>query len=185
MFGSTMLIGDTFYDESALTRDVSRKHIFVHPNYSLDDLKNDLALLKHDPVPFSRHIKPASIPSKEHESYTDESICAAGYGVTELNDKRQIVTLSYVDTHAADIGMCKVRTGKEKFCALIVQKGGKRPAACFGDSGGGCYKKPKRGRAISELIGVNSAVANSDCSGANTFVRLSHYYDWINAVSGL
>lgn len=180
-----MLIGDSYYDESAIVRDISRKNVFVHPDYTLEGLSNDIALFKHDAVPFSRHIRPASLPINEYEDYTNNAILVAGYGVTKLTDNRQIVTLSYVDTHASNSHMCKVRHGKEKFCALIVSKDGKRPAACFGDSGGGCYKKPRKGRAVTELIGVNSAVANSDCSGANTFVRLSNYHSWINSVTGL
>lgn len=38
-------------------------HVIIHPEYSHDDLKNDLALLKlHEPLKFNRWVRPVCLP---------------------------------------------------------------------------------------------------------------------------
>lgn len=178
-----MLISDRFYDDAAEIHDIDLPNIFVHPKFELPTLKHDIALLKtNSPVSFNEFIQPATIPSKSFEDLTNKEIVAAGYGLESLNDKRQMVSLTYLENVITVADLCRVRTDKARFCAMIITKDGKTPAACFGDSGGGCYRKDKD---VNSLIGVSSAVSGSNCTGSNTFMRISYYRSWIESVSGV
>lgn len=184
--GTNVLIADSYHDAEAQIREIPKQNIFLHPNYKLTPLTHDLSLFKlNKPVKFNEFIQPAILPEYKFSDYVGHPIIVSGFGVVKLNDDRHYVELNYFESIATNLKLCRFRTSGDKFCCLINKIGRKQSAACFGDSGGGCYSKDLSGSGSHLLIGVNSAVTNADCTGANTIVRLSYYIPWIKKVTGM
>lgn len=181
--GSKVLIHDSYYESDAAIHETRKDLIFLHEKYNYTGLVNDIAIIKLIvPVTLTPSVIPASIPpTNKLYSYNNVALHVTGFGKISLIDDREFVCLNYMENNGTQAGMCASRTSVMKFCALIktyeTEDGYRSPSACFGDSGGGTYKKN-----TNELLGVNSAVSGADCTGSNTFVRIAYYRDWILSV---
>tara|TARA_Y100000389_G_scaffold97382_1_gene94130 strand:- start:47 stop:1018 length:972 start_codon:yes stop_codon:yes gene_type:complete len=160
------------YEETFESNEVLE--IFIHPEYSVQPLQNDIAVFKIAPVQYNEGIQPVLLSNirPEHGSFAK----VTGYGSTEndsgggfLREARMIIYDE--DTAQPDL-----------FYGTGSEVNGNLPSACPGDSGGPLFILNDMDEF--ELIGVSSFIL-SDCvnNSYTGFQDIAYHLDWINSTT--
>ena len=123
-----------------LVQKIEVEQIFVHPEFTSDDLNNDIALIKlKKKVRFTNYIRPVCLPNKEYRkqgALLAKRGYAVGWGLTLKGeaDIIQELTLPVVSKTECKKAHFEYNVTESMFCA-----GRKRSYfdTCKGDSGGG------------------------------------------------
>ncbi|XP_023238610.1 chymotrypsin-like elastase family member 2A [Centruroides sculpturatus] len=169
-------------EDGAILRNISK--YVVHPDFNIDTMKNDIALLKlSKPIDFEgnhSHITPICLAD---ENFTvDNRFCVAtGWGSLypegEGSNLLQVVSLPIIEQET-----CKKLFARYYLIVtsgmICAGRGG--IGVCNGDSGGPlqCKKNGKWYQVGITSWGVGCAVPDVP----DVFARVSHYLSWINTV---
>ena len=154
--------------------------IFVHDDYVMGNLANDLALIKLEiPVSDFRIIglAPTSLLGG---NLTDVTVVASGFGLTEKGDqsdylrKTSLKIISMAECRWILQGSKKIEISEKNVCAASAHHSG----ICGGDSGGPLTVMYEGERV---LLGVTSWSINEDCSyvSLSGFINVLYFKDWI------
>ncbi|XP_021194028.3 mucin-2 isoform X1 [Helicoverpa armigera] len=165
---------------------VSRvRQVVLHPKYAPRGFRNDIALLRVDPVPLHARLRPACLPPPRAQPPAGHHCTVVGWGQLYEHERVFPDTLQEVELPVISTSECRRRTRllplyrvtDDMFCAGY-ERGGRD--ACLGDSGGPlmCQESDKW-----YVYGVTSN--GYGCARANrpgVYTKVSHYIDWIDAV---
>ncbi|XP_022821614.1 uncharacterized protein LOC111353040 isoform X3 [Spodoptera litura] len=165
---------------------VSRvRQVVLHPKYAPRGFRNDIALLRVDPVSLHARLRPACLPPPRAQPPAGHHCTVVGWGQLYEHERVFPDTLQEVELPVISTAECRRRTRllplyrvtDDMFCAGY-ERGGRD--ACLGDSGGPlmCQESDKW-----YVYGVTSN--GYGCARANrpgVYTKVSHYIDWIDTV---
>ncbi|KAJ8735673.1 hypothetical protein PYW07_007293 [Mythimna separata] len=165
---------------------VSRvRQVVLHPKYAPRGFRNDIALLRVDPVPLHARLRPACLPPPRAQPPAGHHCTVVGWGQLYEHERVFPDTLQEVELPVISTSECRRRTRllplyrvtDDMFCAGY-ERGGRD--ACLGDSGGPlmCQESDKW-----YVYGVTSN--GYGCARANrpgVYTKVSNYIDWIDSV---
>jgi secreted trypsin-like serine protease len=168
------------------------KDVFVHSEYGLDDVRNNLAMIElATPIPLSREVRPARI-TPEIVSSGDELI-ATGWGYKEDGEKSD--TLQKVRLMVGSDSDCLANypAWNGQNGEFVCTVSGRGRGVCDGDAGSPLVLPifPDSNEDFAGyLVGISSFYINSDnserCANgehfANYFTRVAKHIDWIAKV---
>lgn len=149
---------------------------YYHEDYDPVDRKNDVAILKVEPINFSGNVAPISVENDYVGG--NEDVTLTGWGRTKLYG-RVPNDLQHIDLKTTSIQHCKRKhrspsVSKQQICTVTVSGEG----ACHGDSGGPLVRTfggQKR------LVGIVSWGKPCARGIPDVYARASHFVDWFNA----
>ncbi|XP_075973925.1 uncharacterized protein LOC142975112 isoform X2 [Anticarsia gemmatalis] len=165
---------------------VSRvRQVVLHPKYAPRGFRNDIAMLRLDPLPLHARLRPACLPPPRAQPPAGHHCTVVGWGQLYEHERVFPDTLQEVELPVISTAECRRRTRllplyrvtDDMFCAGY-ERGGRD--ACLGDSGGPlmCQESDKW-----YVYGVTSN--GYGCARANrpgVYTKVSHYIDWIDSI---
>lgn len=167
---------------------VKAQKIHRHPGFSLDDLKDDIALIElESPVQFSDSILPVCI-SKRTSLDPGKLGAVVGWGFTESDIKS--TTLKLAKLPVIEETECK-RKEPELYARVLTDKvfcAGytNGTSACNGDSGGGIVFERGDAWYLGGIVSFTKAKEGEDRCLSTTytvFTKVISYLDWIAGVT--
>ncbi|XP_045774622.1 uncharacterized protein LOC123873684 isoform X1 [Maniola jurtina] len=161
------------------------RQIVLHPRYAPRGFRNDIALLRVEPLPLHARLRPACLPPPRAQPPAGHHCTVVGWGQLYEHERVFPDTLQEVELPVISTAECRRRTRllplyrvtDDMFCAGY-ERGGRD--ACLGDSGGPlmCQESDRW-----YIYGVTSN--GYGCARANrpgVYTKVSHYIDWIDSV---
>ncbi|XP_067644878.1 collagenase-like [Eurosta solidaginis] len=182
---ATVYLGSITRLDPIIRLAVDKCDIKVHPEFDMETIINDIALIKIPAVTYSAAIRPVSLPKCALccRTYVAKTVVASGWGRISdihpaLSPVLQLANFKVISNEACAqvYGSSSIDTGK--ICTSTVNRIG----ICDGDSGGPLVL------ASSKLqIGIMSFTSHRGCErdelAAHT--RVTSYLDWIQENTGL
>ncbi|XP_054576304.1 plasma kallikrein-like isoform X1 [Eptesicus fuscus] len=155
------------------------KEIIVHPNYSISENANDIALIKLEaPLNYTEFQKPICLPSKYDRNTIYTNCWITGWGYTkergEIQNILQKANIPLVPNEECQKRYRDYKITEQMICAGY-KEGGKD--ACKGDSGGPLVCKHN---GMWHLVGITSwgeGCGRREQPGVYT--KVAEYVDWI------
>lgn len=174
--------------ESYPHQDGQVKSIVVHPDYSLENTKNDIALLFLEiPFELAENVKPICLPSKS-DTFNGQRCFASGWGKDKLGrDGRYSVVMKRIELPIISNDVCEVSlkntTLGEEFTlhhSTICAGGEIGPDTCKGDDGSplACEIKESHGRYY--LSGIVSWGLKCGDGVPRVYVNVPLFREWID-----
>ncbi|CAH0405306.1 unnamed protein product [Chilo suppressalis] len=161
------------------------RQVIVHPRYAPRGFRNDIALLRVDPLPLHARLRPACLPPPRAQPPAGRHCTVVGWGQLYEHERVFPDTLQEVELPVISTAECRRRTRllplyrvtEDMFCAGY-ERGGRD--ACLGDSGGPlmCQESDRW-----YIYGVTSN--GYGCARANrpgVYTKVSNYIEWIESV---
>ncbi|VVC93640.1 unnamed protein product [Leptidea sinapis] len=161
------------------------RQVVLHPKYAPRGFRNDIALLRVDPLPLHARLRPACLPEPRVQPPAGLHCTVVGWGQLYEHERVFPDTLQEVELPVISTAECRRRTRllplyrvtEDMFCAGY-ERGGRD--ACLGDSGGPlmCQESDRW-----YIYGVTSN--GYGCARANrpgVYTKVSNYIDWIDSV---
>ncbi|XP_072940602.1 uncharacterized protein [Epargyreus clarus] len=161
------------------------RQVVLHPQYAPRGFRNDIALLRIDPLQLHARLRPACLPPPRAQPPAGHHCTVVGWGQLYEHERVFPDTLQEVELPVISTAECRRRTRllplyrvtDDMFCAGY-ERGGRD--ACLGDSGGPllCQEADKW-----YIYGVTSN--GYGCARANrpgVYTKVSNYIDWIDSV---
>ncbi|CAH2050542.1 unnamed protein product, partial [Iphiclides podalirius] len=161
------------------------RQLVLHPRYAARGFRNDIALLRVEPVQLHARLRPACLPPPRAAPPAGRHCTVVGWGQLYEHERVFPDTLQEVELPVISTAECRRRTRllplyrvtEDMFCAGY-ERGGRD--ACLGDSGGPlmCQEGSKW-----YIYGVTSN--GYGCARANrpgVYTKVSNYIDWIDGV---
>ncbi|CAH0727391.1 unnamed protein product, partial [Brenthis ino] len=161
------------------------RQVVLHPRYAPRGFRNDIALLRIDPLALHARLRPACLPPSRAQPPAGHYCTVVGWGQLYEHERVFPDTLQEVELPVISTAECRRRTRllplyrvtDDMFCAGY-ERGGRD--ACLGDSGGPlmCQESDKW-----YIYGVTSN--GYGCARANrpgVYTKVSHYVEWIDSV---
>ncbi|XP_041974933.1 uncharacterized protein LOC121730124 isoform X2 [Aricia agestis] len=161
------------------------RQIVLHPRYAAHGFRNDIALLRIDPVALHARLRPACLPPARLPPPAGKHCTVVGWGQLYEHERVFPDTLQEVELPVISTEECRRRTRllplyrvtDDMFCAGY-ERGGRD--ACLGDSGGPlmCQEDDRW-----YIYGVTSN--GYGCARANrpgVYTKVSNYIEWIDSV---
>jgi len=169
----------------AMKRSISE--IFLHPNYSRNGVKNDIALLKlKKPVKFNQYVGRICLPSNNAGSFANSRATVAGWGTTEHGSLSHVL----LETEVNVISNAQCRRHRDyrgvtnsMLCTKSDKHGPYQQGSCQGDSGGPLMVDDGEGYI---LVGIVSwgVLRCTTQTYPGVFARVTSYVDWIKSHTG-
>ncbi|KAJ0182451.1 hypothetical protein K1T71_001820 [Dendrolimus kikuchii] len=166
-------------------RVVRVKQVVTHPRYAPRGFRNDIALLRIEPLQLHARLRPACLPPLRAQPPAGHYCTVVGWGQLYEHERVFPDTLQEVELPVISTEECRRRTRllplyrvtEDMFCAGF-ERGGRD--ACLGDSGGPlmCQESDRW-----YIYGVTSN--GYGCARANrpgVYTKVSNYIDWIDSV---
>ncbi|XP_059609835.1 mite allergen Der f 3-like [Phlebotomus argentipes] len=163
---------------------VISSHAFLHPEYSLDTLENDIALIKIKPFVFDEYVQPIRIAlgSWDSESHVGEKVAVIGFGyISEDGPVSDVLKWTKLTLIAKEVCQA-IYTEAENFDlpeSVFCAEDQKPPisSACSGDSGGPVVIMIK-GKPVE--IGVTSFRSDAGCAAhPQGYTDVAKFHDWL------
>ncbi|CAG4978375.1 unnamed protein product [Parnassius apollo] len=161
------------------------RQLVLHPRYAARGFRNDIALLRVEPLQLHARLRPACLPPPRSPPPAGRHCTVVGWGQLYEHERVFPDTLQEVELPVISTAECRRRTRllplyrvtDDMFCAGY-ERGGRD--ACLGDSGGPlmCQEGSKW-----YIYGVTSN--GYGCARANrpgVYTKVSNYIDWIDSV---
>ncbi|XP_049878982.1 uncharacterized protein LOC126375918 isoform X2 [Pectinophora gossypiella] len=161
------------------------RQVVLHPRYAPRGFRNDIALLRVDPLKLHARLRPACLPPPRTQPPAGHHCTVVGWGQLYEHERVFPDTLQEVELPVISTAECRRRTRllplyrvtDDMFCAGY-DRGGRD--ACLGDSGGPlmCQESDRW-----YIYGVTSN--GYGCARANrpgVYTKVSNYIDWIDSV---
>ncbi|KAJ3656363.1 hypothetical protein Zmor_015446 [Zophobas morio] len=156
----------------------------VHPDYNVDTLDNDIALIElRLPVEFTDYIQPIILPARDLTRYA--VVTAIGWGQTSdedagLSNKLQAVTLTALSNEE-----CRLYFGNQITDNMVCVDGNYNQGTCLGDTGSPLIQF--QNAFTPTVIGVSAFISGNGCESTDPsgFIRTFLYLDWIKNVTGI
>ncbi|XP_068626660.1 uncharacterized protein [Battus philenor] len=161
------------------------RQLVLHPRYAARGFRNDIALLRVEPLQLHARLRPACLPPSRTPPPAGRHCTVVGWGQLYEHERVFPDTLQEVELPVISTAECRRRTRllplyrvtNDMFCAGY-ERGGRD--ACLGDSGGPlmCQEGGKW-----YIYGVTSN--GYGCARANrpgVYTKVSNYIDWIDSV---
>ncbi|XP_046962666.1 uncharacterized protein LOC124532069 isoform X1 [Vanessa cardui] len=161
------------------------RQIVLHPRYAPRGFRNDIAMLRVDPLPLHARLRPACLPPLRAQPPAGHHCTVVGWGQLYEHERVFPDTLQEVELPVISTAECRRRTRllplyrvtDDMFCAGY-ERGGRD--ACLGDSGGPlmCQEADRW-----YIYGVTSN--GYGCARANrpgVYTKVSNYIEWIDSV---
>ncbi|XP_039761219.1 uncharacterized protein LOC120634571 isoform X2 [Pararge aegeria] len=161
------------------------RQIVLHPRYAPRGFRNDIALLRVEPLPLHARLRPACLPPLRAQPPAGHHCTVVGWGQLYEHERVFPDTLQEVELPVISTAECRRRTRllplyrvtDDMFCAGY-ERGGRD--ACLGDSGGPlmCQEADRW-----YIYGVTSN--GYGCARANrpgVYTKVSHYIEWIDSM---
>jgi|ERR1719239_57775 len=155
--------------------------VIIHPNYDLDSVSNDIAVLVLSDSALDLydypHIKPACLPKPgvTSEDFVGYTCTVTGWGAEKFAGPGfkhlREAELDFIGKNCNSLGELPV----DRFCAGVPNG---QKSVCHGDSGGPLVVNDPRNNGAMTLIGVSSYVLNGMCSHPEfppVFADVTHY----------
>ncbi|XP_045491241.1 uncharacterized protein LOC123691065 isoform X1 [Colias croceus] len=161
------------------------RQVVLHPRYAPRGFRNDIALLRVDPLPLHARLRPACLPPPRAQPPAGQHCTVVGWGQLYEHERVFPDTLQEVELPVISTAECRRRTRllplyrvtEDMFCAGY-ERGGRD--ACLGDSGGPLMCQE------SERWFIYGVTSNGyGCARANrpgVYTKVSNYIDWIDSV---
>ncbi|XP_037968766.2 uncharacterized protein LOC105389290 [Plutella xylostella] len=162
------------------------RQVVLHPRYQPRGFRNDIALLRVDPLALHARLRPACLPPPRAQPPTGHHCTVVGWGQLYEHERVFPDTLQEVELPVISTAECRRRTRllplyrvtDDMFCAGY-ERGGRD--ACLGDSGGPlmCQESDHKWY----IYGVTSN--GYGCARANrpgVYTKVSNYIDWIDSI---
>ncbi|KAJ1894726.1 hypothetical protein LPJ66_005016 [Kickxella alabastrina] len=173
------------------TRSYDVIKVVPHPNFSLDDGPDDIALLiLNSTIPDSVTTK---VKLYTGDYYLDTPLEAAGFGITEELNRTKADVLMKVDLKTSNTEACRKYISEYNPAKMICTEGPIGKSPCYGDSGGPLLMPIDNGLDGFALIGLTSFGSGKDnkealCGAdgaAGFYTRVSAYVSWIAETADL
>ncbi|KAL0851070.1 hypothetical protein ABMA28_006952 [Loxostege sticticalis] len=161
------------------------RQVVLHPRYAPRGFRNDIAMLRIDPVALHARLRPACLPRARAQPPAGHHCTVVGWGQLYEHERVFPDTLQEVELPVISTAECRRRTRllplyrvtEDMFCAGY-ERGGRD--ACLGDSGGPlmCQESDRW-----YIYGVTSN--GYGCARANrpgVYTKVSNYIEWIDSV---
>ncbi|XP_026758720.2 uncharacterized protein LOC113518140 isoform X2 [Galleria mellonella] len=161
------------------------RQIVLHPRYAPQGFRNDIAMLRMDPILLHARLRPACLPPLRAQPPAGQHCTVVGWGQLYEHERVFPDTLQEVELPVISTAECRRRTRllplyrvtEDMFCAGY-ERGGRD--ACLGDSGGPlmCQESDRW-----YIYGVTSN--GYGCARANrpgVYTKVSNYIEWIDNV---
>ncbi|KAJ8724504.1 hypothetical protein PYW08_015978 [Mythimna loreyi] len=154
----------------------------IAQSFSLDDLSNDIALLKlNKPVEYNHAVRPVCLPKNDDSAYTGRTAIVAGWGAMNETGKwsctvleAELPVLSNEACRSTNYNASKIKD--VMMCAGFPETAHKD--ACTGDSGGPLIAENEEH--MYDLIGVVSWGYGCARKGyPGVYTRVTKYLGWI------
>ncbi|XP_053619446.1 mucin-3B-like isoform X2 [Plodia interpunctella] len=161
------------------------RQVVLHPRYQPRGFRNDIALLRTDPLSLHARLRPACLPPPRSQPPAGHYCTVVGWGQLYEHERVFPDTLQEVELPVISTAECRRRTRllplyrvtDDMFCAGY-ERGGRD--ACLGDSGGPLMCQ-ESGRWY--IYGVTSN--GYGCARAKrpgVYTKVSNYIDWVDSV---
>ncbi|EAT45513.1 AAEL003233-PA [Aedes aegypti] len=162
-----------------MSQQYSVADVFIHPNFTVDDFRADIAVLKLTMVVrFSDYIHPVCVDQKGDLHVARGTI--VGWGSTNV-----ISDLSDVQLPLYSGVICGTAQEESTFCAGYANF----TSVCYGDIGGGIFTKIAHAWHLLGILSMdkNKSVDNENChiDGFATFTKVYNFLPWIEKVTKL
>ncbi|XP_045136520.1 trypsin-1-like [Portunus trituberculatus] len=164
-----------------VTQLVPVQETIVHPDYNLNTLDSDIALLKlSEPLDLTQveHIRPVCLPADDSNTYAGEDATATGWGTLQSGGSQPAIILQEVTVPILDPscpGHKPSHITENMLCAGL-EEGGKD--TCQGDSGGPLTVQNDSSKY--EQIGITSwGFGCADPGSPGVYTRVSNFLEWI------
>lgn len=162
------------------------RQVVIHPKYAPRGFRNDIALLRVDPLPLHARLRPACLPPPKTQPPAGHHCTVVGWGQLYEHERVFPDTLQEVELPVISTAECRRRTRllplyrvtDDMFCAGY-ERGGRD--ACLGDSGGPLMCQESDNKWY--IYGVTSN--GYGCARANrpgVYTKVSNYIEWIDDV---
>ncbi|XP_028178229.1 uncharacterized protein LOC114365766 isoform X2 [Ostrinia furnacalis] len=161
------------------------RQVLLHPRYAPRGFRNDIAMLRIDPIALHARLRPACLPPSRAQPPAGHHCTVVGWGQLYEHERVFPDTLQEVELPVISTAECRRRTRllplyrvtEDMFCAGY-ERGGRD--ACLGDSGGPlmCQEQDRW-----YIYGVTSN--GYGCARANrpgVYTKVSNYIEWIDSV---
>ncbi|XP_059051253.1 uncharacterized protein LOC131846052 isoform X2 [Achroia grisella] len=161
------------------------RQVILHPRYAPHGFRNDIAMLRMDPLSLHARLRPACLPPLRAQPPAGQHCTVVGWGQLYEHERVFPDTLQEVELPVISTAECRRRTRllplyrvtEDMFCAGY-ERGGRD--ACLGDSGGPlmCQESDRW-----YIYGVTSN--GYGCARANrpgVYTKVSNYIEWIDDV---
>ncbi|XP_030851702.1 uncharacterized protein LOC105442295 [Strongylocentrotus purpuratus] len=179
VFGNAHLTDDSDNEVAVEVAD-----IFVHPEYYISTLINDIALIRlAEPVTFSDYVTPACLSESSNELKDYRRCLVAGWGTT-LEGPPLTVSMKKAVVNLLDRNWCNSNLSYDGAVAEEMICAGYAPGgidACKGDSGGPLTCEGDDGRW--HLVGTT--IFGGECAKSlspGVYTRISQFQSFITAV---
>lgn len=181
-------------DSSSHEQSLEALNIFVHPKYSKNGNKHDLAVLSlKTAVIVNDYVRPICLEPPRSETYIHDIVgkkgVVVGWGLTE--DDEISTQLKSAEIPVVDHAEC-LETDPDLFCSLIYPgmfcAGSIRDGnnVCNGDSGGGMYFRENQTwilRGVVAFSGKREDGSNKcDVKSYAGFMNVRYYASWIHQI---
>lgn len=170
-------------EPTRMTLDISPDSIHIHPDFSAENLKNDIALIEvEEPYKFNQFIQPISIAVCDDETVFREPlngiIVGGGFRASSFDfpDYLQWGSLRTTSKQKCMETFPEMGNRDSVFCASGFS------SICVGESGGGLLTNDFR------LIGIASFVKpdpGCEYGEPHAFTNVNFYRDWIIETTGI
>ncbi|XP_045114840.1 transmembrane protease serine 9-like [Portunus trituberculatus] len=184
-FRRWLVVGVADHDMTStdgVTQLVRVQEIIVHPDYNINTLDSDIALLKlSQPLDLTQveHIRPVCLPADDSNTYAGEDATATGWGILQSWGSQpailQEVTVPILDPSCP--GQISNYITENMLCAGL-EEGGKD--TCQGDAGGPLTVQNDCSKY--EQVGITSwGFGCADPGRPGVYTRVSRFLNWIYA----
>ncbi|XP_016934109.1 serine protease 1 [Drosophila suzukii] len=179
----TINYGATVRTSPKFTQTVASKNFIQHESYQSLLIRNDISLIKTDPIAFSAAVNEIALPaeSSTYSTYVGKTAVASGWGLTSDSATAVAKDLQYVDLTVIEKSVCQKTYGTMIVTDRVVcVDTTSKASTCQGDSGG-----PLALEGV--LIGATSFGSSSGCEAGlpAAFTNVSYFRSWIKTNAGI
>lgn len=169
-----------FLETKRATSTTFPRSFHIHPNYSLQSVEHDIALIKLiDPIALNASIQPAKLP-QTCDLREDMDVIAIGNG----NTKNEMLseTLQYAEMKVISTEVCKEMYDLEYGRGVICVQGDNKESICDKDDGSALIRKSDNA-----VIGVANLYHPDGFHHGlpQAFTSIFAYSEWITKITGL
>jgi secreted trypsin-like serine protease len=162
------------------------KHLYIHPKFNRDNLKNDIAIIETTTEPDSIKYPPIRLPCNHllNICYIIGShVKVIGFGKADKKgDKEYVEDLKEIDLKIKMLNDTKY--SKRFICSDVFLAGDEKDGivldSCTGDSGGPCMKKIKDHWVLVGIVSWGNSCGESKFPGVYT--KVLSYHNWIREI---
>ncbi|XP_047532414.1 collagenase-like [Vanessa atalanta] len=160
------------------------KDIVTHPNWNVNDLRHDIAMVKISRIVFNNNIRAIPLPAMSdiRQEFSGLTATASGYGKTRdaQNSFPPSTNLHHVNMEILTNAVCQRSFDIPIYASQMCTRGVRGIGTCDGDSGGPLTAIWKNQRT---LVGIVSFGVGDGCQAGfpSVYTRVTAFLPWIQS----